>query len=193
MTTFMYKKVCITNRHLISGDFLAVIERVAVSDTDIIILREKDLSESEYETLAAQVIEICNCHQKLCVLHSFTDAAIRLNHPHIHLTIQALKELDDDRKAFFKTLGASTHSVDEAILAQSLEATYITASHIFPTDCKADLAPRGLSFLKEVCNAVDIPVYALGGVTPANMNLCFEQGAQGICMMSWHVKNTPAR
>lgn len=48
----------------------------------------------------------------------------------------------------FKTIGTSAHSVEEAIEAQKLGATYISAGHIFATDCKKDLPPRGLEFLK---------------------------------------------
>ena len=74
--------------------------------------------------------------------------------------------------------------MDEAIKAQENGASYITASHIFPTDCKADLAPRGLEFLRVVCNSVNIPVYALGGLNDGNADECIKCGAAGICMMS---------
>ena len=182
----MYKKICITNRHLVTGDFLETIEKIARSDVDMIILREKDMPENEYEALASNVIKICAAQDKLCVLHSFTDAAIRLNHPYIHLPLESFKSLDVKTRAFFKTIGVSIHSVDEAMTAENLGASYITASHIFPTDCKAGLAPRGLGFLKETCGAVNIPVYALGGVKPSNAEQCIECGAAGVCMMSYY-------
>jgi thiamine-phosphate diphosphorylase len=182
----MYKKICITNRHIVAGDFLENIKKIARSDVDMIILREKDLTENEYETLASDVLKICAGQGKLCVLHSFTNAAIRLGHPYIHLTMHDLNALDDNARSFFKMIGVSTHSVDEAKEAERLRASYITASHIFPTDCKAGLAPRGLEFLKEVCASVSIPVYALGGVKPSNAEQCIECGASGVCMMSYY-------
>ena len=68
--------------------------------------------------------------------------------------------------------------------AKDAGATYLTASHIFATDCKKGLAPRGLSFLRETVRAVDIPVYALGGICADNAPACIQAGAAGVCVMS---------
>ena len=78
------------------------------------------------------------------------------------------------------------HSVEEAVEAQNLGASYITAGHIYATDCKKGLAPRGLEFLKEVCDSVTIPVYAIGGIDVDGtrrdeVKMC---GAAGSCIMS---------
>lgn len=78
----------------------------------------------------------------------------------------------------------SVHSKEEAISAQELGVSYIMAGHIFKTDCKKDVPPRGLSFLSEICSAVKIPVYAVGGINKENAILCIEAGAAGVCMMS---------
>lgn len=75
---------------------------------------------------------------------------------------------------------------EEAIEAQKIGATYISAGHIFATDCKKDLPPRGLEFLKEVCNSVTIPVYAIGGIklSDVQMDEIIKCGAKGGCIMS---------
>lgn len=49
--------------------------------------------------------------------------------------------------------------------AQALGATYLLAGHIFDTSCKPGLPGRGLDFLAQVCAAVPLPVYAIGGIT----------------------------
>ena len=72
--------------------------------------------------------------------------------------------------------------------AQQLGASYITAGHIFATDCKKGLPPRGLGFLKDICRRVDIPVYAIGGITEENMVSALEAGAEGVCIMSGLMK-----
>jgi thiamine-phosphate pyrophosphorylase len=92
------------------------------------------------------------------------------------------------QKAMFTTRGASVHSVEDAILAQKSGATYLTAGHIFATDCKKGVPPRGLLFLREVCTAVSIPVYAIGGIHKENAVMCIEQGAAGVCMMSEYMR-----
>lgn len=184
----MYKKICITNRGLVKGDFLEQIRRVADEGVDILILREKDLSEEEYLLLAQNVIDICTRRNTLCVLHSFIRAAKKLNHPYIHLSMEAFHGMTDEDKAFFQVIGVSTHTVAEAVQAEQGGASYITASHIFSTECKAGLAPRGLAYLREVVQAVQIEVYALGGIHPDNLSLCVEAGADGVCMMSEYMK-----
>jgi thiamine-phosphate pyrophosphorylase len=165
-------------------EFLAKIEKIATAKPSGIILREKDLSEVEYKSLAKQVIEICNKYEVTCILHSFADVAIKLNSDKIHLPLPILRNMTDFQKSKFKTIGASCHSVDEAIEAQRLGCTYITAGHIFATDCKKGLAPRGIDFLKEICSNVSIPVYAIGGIDSSNVNSVKNAGADGACIMS---------
>ena len=85
-----------------------------------------------------------------------------------------------------KILGSSIHSVSEAQEAQRLGADYLTAGHIYATDCKAGVPPRGLDFLEEVCRSVQIPVYGIGGVQIGSDQLdeMMARGAAGACVMS---------
>lgn len=183
-----YKKICITNRGLAGEAYLERIEKVAASDVDLIILREKDLSEEEYEKLAVRVLDICNRYGTKCALHSFISVAKKLNHPYIHLPMPAFLELSNEDRAYFQMIGVSTHTVEEAVTAQRMGASYVTASHIFETKCKEGLAPKGLSYLKEVADTVEVDVYALGGIHPDKIGACIEAGADGICMMSEYMK-----
>ena len=68
--------------------------------------------------------------------------------------------------------------------AEALGCTYITAGHVFDTDCKKGLPGRGLPFLEEVCGSVSIPVYAIGGIHEDNVAAVRRSGAQGACVMS---------
>ena len=169
---------------LANDDLIKQLEKVAQSDADIIILREKDLSEEEYLLLASSLIKICNKYEKECILHTFTNVAIKLNHPKIHLPLNLFLNLNQEERSHFNVIGVSIHSLDEALLAEKEGATYITASHVFETKCKENLQPRGLDFLKEITDKVSIDVYALGGIHPDNMDFCIAAGADGICMMS---------
>lgn len=183
------RTICITNRSLVTGDFTEQICRVTSLGVSAVILREKDLPEAEYETLARKILRICDENQTLCILHSFANTAKKLQHPCIHLTMQQFLALSDEDRSYFQVLGVSTHTVEEAVTARRLGASYITASHIFQTACKAGLEPRGLSYLLDVCKAVEgFPVYALGGIHPHNAASCIEAGAAGVCMMSEFMK-----
>lgn len=185
--------LCVTNRTLCEEDFLARIEKIAVNHPAGIILREKDLSAEDYEVLATQVIQICQKHNVPCILHNYVGVALNLNVPAIHLPMHILRELDTKQKTGFSVLGASCHSVEEALEAQKSGCTYITAGHIFATDCKKGLPGRGLKFLQEVCTAVDIPVYAIGGIAKENLRAVQETGAKGVCIMSGLMKSKNIR
>ncbi|MGN0461116.1 MAG: thiamine phosphate synthase [Ruminococcus sp.] len=176
--------LCITNRSLCKEDFLKRIEKIASANPKGIILREKDLTEKEYKDLATKVIEICNRYNTPCILHNFTKVALELNHPYIHLPLHILDNIPAKDRGKFKVLGASCHSADDAVRAEKLGCTYITAGHIFDTDCKKGLPGRGLDFLKNVCKSVEIPVYAIGGISSKNFPQVKSAGATGVCVMS---------
>ena len=193
--------VCVTNRKLVNGymeelnknktedfsfgsPFMAKIREVVKKKPAFIILREKDLSAEKYRELAAGVLEICEKSGISCVLHHFYKEAMELGVRKIHLPLHILEEMSDSEKSCFDVIGVSTHSVEDAKKARKLGASYITAGHIFVTDCKKGLAPRGIGFLREVCENVDTDVYAIGGITEKNMAECIKAGAKGVCMMS---------
>ena len=90
--------------------------------------------------------------------------AAKLKLGNIQLSMENLRKYKQDLR-HFNCVGASVHSVSEAIEAQLLGATYLIAGHIFSTDSKKGVPPRGLPFLKDVCDAVSIPVFAIGGIT----------------------------
>ena len=181
---YMSDILCVTNRKLCREDFLTRIERIAACHPAGIILREKDMKPEDYKELAAAVMEISEQHGVRCILHSFPDVAISLHADAIHLPLHLLRELSQEHKAHFRVLGASCHSVEDALEAQALGCTYITAGHVFETDCKKGLPGRGLDFLRNVCAAVEIPVYGIGGIDSDNIALVRNAGANGACLMS---------
>ncbi len=176
--------LCVTNRSLCQEDFFARIEKIAAAKPLGIILREKDLTEPEYQALAERVLTICAASQTLCILHSHIPTAIRLKADALHLPLPLLRQMTDAQKKRFQILGASYHSIEEAAEAQALGCSYLTAGHIFETDCKKGLAGRGIPFLKSICQSVSIPVYAIGGIQKDNAKSVRNAGASGICIMS---------
>ena len=185
-----YKNVItVTNRKLSSRPFMEQMERVVKLHPKAVILREKDLSEEEYAELAAQILTLCKQYQVPCMLHTYLETARKLQHPYIHLSLFLLKE-NSEKLSDFLAVGCSIHSVEEAKEAQKLGATYLTAGHIYTTDCKKGLPPRGLDFLKNVCDAVTIPVYAIGGIHAGTGQIreVMECGASGACIMSEMMK-----
>ena len=155
---------------------------------DMLILREKDLDEPEYEKLAAPIKTLCENTQTQLILHSYPGVARNLGISAIHMPLAGFIAMSEEEKAEFIVRGASVHSVEDALRAERAGATYVTAGHIYETDCKKGLPGRGLDFLKEVCAAVSIPVYAIGGIDETNADACIAAGADGVCMMSGYMK-----
>ena len=176
--------ICVTNRHLCREDIVERIRALAAARPRAVILREKDLAAEEYRALAQQALAACADYGVPCVLHNFAGVARELEAKALHLPLPALRQLSAAERAAFPVLGASCHSVEDAREAEDLGCSYITAGHIFATDCKRGLPGRGLDFLARVCRGVTIPVYAIGGIAPESIANLRAAGAAGACVMS---------
>ena len=179
----MAELLCVTQRSLCPDDFLERVRRLAQAKPQAILLREKDLGEADYEVLAREVQERCAPWGVRLVVRRYVGVARRLGLRQVHLSMAELRQAEPGTLTELQ-VGVSIHSVEEAMEAQSLGAAYLVAGHIYATDCKKELAPRGLEFLREVCRTVHVPVFAIGGVTAERVVELLECGAAGCCVMS---------
>lgn len=175
--------ICITNRHLVTGNYWEQLEKILAAGVYAIILREKDLAPSEYAIYAAKLLTLCEHYHTQCILHSFSQVAKKLGAKNFHCSLPCL-EAHPNLKQNFKVLGASIHTAAEAEKAATLGATYLLAGHIFPTSCKPDTPPVGLNTLAEICQSTSLPVYALGGITPATIGKLQGLPIAGVAVMS---------
>ena len=192
MIISMFKDtVVITNRHLVKGDYLEQIRQVLSLHPCELILREKDLSDEEYERLSAEVLELCAEYRVSCYLHSRYETARKLGCKNIHLSVTSLLACEESLLGFEK-ISVSCHSLADVKNALAHGATQIILGTIFETECKKGLKGQGLSFVKEIsdyCRANgNIPVFAIGGITPENIELVKAAGARGGCMMSYMMR-----
>lgn len=176
----MFRIICVTNRKLCAGDFIARLSEIARGGADYVILREKDLSEAEYAELAERALAVCG---ERLVLHGTVALPLLRRLPRIHLPLAVLENNPALRREAV-LLGVSVHSPEEAKRAEALGADYATAGHVFATDCKRGVPGRGLDFLKETAASVRIPVYAIGGISAQNVAAVRGAGAAGACVMS---------
>lgn len=175
--------IAITDRKQCSGNFFRQIVRLADSGVDGIILREKDLNAQEYLQLAQQCQRLLQdrsvpllLNQQLAVAQALQIGRVQLSYP-TFLTCHAQLQT-------MRSVLVSVHCVEEAVQAAKLGAHGIIAGHIFPTECKKGVEPRGLDFLEQICKAVDKPVYAIGGIHADTWPLIQESYAAGACVMS---------
>lgn len=155
-----------------------------------VILRAKSLDKAAYRTLALQAQQSCKVTGIPLILHSDWQLAHDLGISKLHLPLALLRQISEYERAYFTWLSTSVHSVGEAQEAQALGATVLIAGHIYTTQCKAGLAPRGLGFLQNVCSAVNLPVYAIGGISfDASQHAELQaNGARGACVMSAYMR-----
>ena len=172
--------------------FSAYQRKIILENFEIIALtlREKDLYKNEYLKLVEKIYPICQKYRIDLILHQNYDLNLdeKYNIEGIHLSYEIFKSLNKNIREKlikkYKRIGVSIHSLDEAKEIESLGATYVVAGHIFKTDCKKGLEPRGLNFIKELSSILTIPIFAIGGINQENSHLVINSGAFGVCMMS---------
>lgn len=180
----MYDLIAVTNRHLCREDFLERIQLLVDCGVPKILLREKDLTPEEYKVLASAVLSICKDTKTKCILHHFADVAMDLETDAIHLSLPVAK-IKQEQLLAFSCVGISTHSIEQVKEAEALGASYVTYGHVFSTDCKKGVPPRGLLSLAEIAKGTSLPVYAIGGIRTDNLRQAVFAGAEGVCIMSY--------
>ena len=183
MSTF--KRIAVTNRSLYSAGLEEQVEKICKEGLcEALILREKDLSEQDYLALAITIKAVCDEYGVDLICNNMTSVAEKLG-CRLQLSYQNFLKQNGERD---KHIWVSIHTVEEAVNAEKLGANALIAGHIFQTSCKKGLAPRGLDFLKDICRAVSIPVFAIGGIDDSNSEAVKLAGAQGECRMSWYMR-----
>jgi len=145
-------------------------------------------AESSQSAEGAQIAESARRLPAIFV-HNFADFALRAGERNLWLPLGVLRSFSAARgaeflRANFKKLIASCHSEAEAREALELGASAICLSHIFATDCKVGLAPKGLNLIRAVREFFAGEIYALGGITPRNFASVLRAGADRIAVMS---------
>ena len=176
--------------------FSAYEKKIILKNFDIVALtlREKDLNKNEYLKLIEKVYPICQKYKINLILHQNYDLNLddKYKIDGIHLSYNIFKSLNENIKAElikkYKRIGVSIHSLNEAKEVESLGASYVVAGHIFETDCKKGLEPRGLKFIEDLSSALTIPIFAIGGIDEKNSLSVINNGAFSICMMSTLMK-----
>jgi len=185
--------IVITDRKIsATRDFLDHVEAIANTAPDMIILREKDLSEAGYKYLAIECQRICSYHNiKFCV-NTFLRTAVSLESERIQVSFDLLKT-NTYRLKDFNEIWVSVHSLGEAVEAESLGATHLIYGNVFETSCKPGAAGKGIVELKRVCGAVRIPVFAVGGIDQNTIEKAIDAGCEGVCVRSLFMQSLNPR
>lgn len=177
----------ITDRHRCAPTPLVdVISELLDVGVKSIQLREKDLSDTALMQLAAPIAALCQNYDAKLFINTHINVARDVGAAGVHLPanaepIDSIKTETDDN--FY--IGCSVHSLDTAKKREAEGADFVAYSPIYPTDSKPGYGPPvGAASLAEVVKGVKVPVFALGGITPARVPECLKAGAFGVAVMS---------
>ena len=177
----------ITDRSLFDGggEFLDAVETALMGGVKAIQLREKDLSDYELVELGKKLRLLTSNYGTRLFINSRPDIAERIGANGVHLTETSVHANEVKRNFPDLIVGVSTHSLEGAHLAETQGADYMTFSPIYETPSKASYGPpQGLDSLRQVAQAVRVPVLALGGITLHRVAECLERGAFGVALIS---------
>lgn len=161
------------------------VEEALKGGVSFVQLREKEL---EYETFlkeAFEIKELCRKYNVPFVINDNVDIAVKSDADGIHIG-QKDMEVGYVRSIIGedKILGVSAQTVEQAILAEKMGADYLGVGAVFRTDSKKDADDVSYETLKAICNAVNIPVIAIGGIGKNNVYKLKGSGICGIAVIS---------
>lgn len=165
------------------------IRRAIRAGVDLVQIREKDLSGQELMELARWAVEEARAGRAKIIVNDRLDVAIASGAAGVHLgresapvkeVVRWVKGIRGRRAAGF-LVGVSCHSVEEAREAERDGADCIHFGPVFETPSKRKFGkPQGVQKLREVCEAVRIPVIAVGGIDAGKIEECLRAGARGV-------------
>lgn len=177
--------VCfITDRNL-WPDIIGSVKRVLDGGIRWVQLREKTLPRREVFYLAEKLRKLTWQYEAALIINDYPDIVLATDAEGVHLGQEDLP-IEEARKVVGeKIIGISTHSIEEALEAESRGADYIGFGPVYGTSTKKDaLAPRGLEALKAVSEIVSIPVVAIGGIKLENLKEVLSNGASAVAVAS---------
>ena len=161
----------VTDRHWLNGRSLRqVVEESLDGGVTMVQLREKQLEEGTFLEEAKELQALCRQRRIPFLVNDNVDIALAMNADGVHVGQSDMEALDVRKKLGpDKIIGVSAQTVEQALLAQAHGADYLGVGAVFPTGSKDDAVEVPFETLKAICQAVRIPVVAIGGISKANV------------------------
>lgn len=176
----------VTDRSWLKGETLdSQVERAMKGGATMIQLREKELSAGEFLAEAKMIKEVCARYHVPFLINDNVEIAAAVDADGVHVG-QSDMEAGDVRRRLGegKIIGVSAQTVEQALLAEKHGADYLGVGAVFPTGTKKDASDVSYETLKAICEAVTIPVVAIGGITADNMTRLEGSGICGVAVVS---------
>ena len=166
-------------------EFLNRVEKALQGGVTLMQLREKDKTTREYIELAQKVHNITQKCNVPLIIDDRVDVALAVNAEGVHVG-QSDMPVNIARKLMGedKIVGATTKTVEQAKEAYEQGADYLGVGAIYPTTTKVKTVLTSTDTLRDICNAVSIPVNAIGGLNKDNIDVLEDIPISGICVVS---------
>ena len=176
----------VTDRHWLNGRSLRqVVEESLDGGVTMVQLREKQLEEGTFLEEAKELQSLCRQRRIPFLVNDNVDIALAMNADGVHVGQSDMEALDVRKKLGpDKIIGVSAQTVEQALLAQAHGADYLGVGAVFPTGSKDDAVEVPFETLKAICQAVRIPVVAIGGISKANVEQLRGSGICGVAVIS---------
>lgn len=176
----------VTDRHWLGNQTLFdQVKEALDGGATCIQLREKQLDEENFLKEAIEIQKLCKEYHVPFIVNDNVDIAKTMHADGIHVGQSDMEALDV-RKELGKDviLGVSAQTVEQAKKAEAHGADYLGVGAVFPTGSKDDADDVSHETLKAICEAVSIPVIAIGGITQDNVTELAGSGIVGIAVIS---------
>ncbi len=176
----------VTDRHWLKGQTLyAQVEEAIAGGATFVQLREKQMDEADVLQEAKEIQALCRAHHIPFVINDHVEIAKAIQADGVHVGQSDMEALDVRRLLGEEAIiGVSAETVEQALLAQAHGADYLGVGAVFPTGSKDDAADVSMETLRAICEAVDIPVIAIGGISEDNVGQLAGSGICGIAVIS---------
>ena len=170
----------VTDRSWLGNETLyQQVEKALKGGATFIQLREKHLDDAAFLEEAVELKELCHRYHVPLVINDNVEIALKMDADGVHVG-QSDMEAGNVREKLGpdKIIGVSAQTVEQAVLAEQRGADYLGVGAVFPTGSKDDADDVSHETLKAICEAVSIPVIAIGGISRNNV---MELAGSGIC------------
>ncbi len=161
------------------------VEAALAGGVTCVQLREKELDEAAFLQEAKDLCALCRRYGVPFIVNDNVDIAIACGADGIHVGQEDMRASEVRRRAGKDMIvGVSVHTVDEARQAVLDGADYLGLGAVFPTNTKTDADPMTKETLQAICDAVEIPVVAIGGINRDNLLRLAGSGVDGVALVS---------
>ena len=160
--------------------FMATLETQFKNGLNLIQVREKHLKSGHLEIFSEKIMAMAKSYQVKILINHDIAIAENIKADGVHLTSSQLMGLD--YRPDLPLVAASCHNVNELKKAEALGCDFVVLSPVKATRSHPDLSGLGWAKFVEISRGYSLPIYALGGMQPADLETAWQHGAHGIAM-----------